>query len=1275
MTGVRIFLRRLRAILWTALTLLTVLAAILVGVGKLLMPYSDRYQPQLEEWLSREFQRPVKIESFTGEWKAFGPRISLRGVTFPGLGDAAGEIAIQRAALDVKPLNGLLPGRPLYSFHIIGADLALIHLPDGRWELSGLGVSGRGSAEEGSGMGVLATVGELRLEDSVLSFSDRGRQISAQFSEVNGRVQLNGSEISAEIQANVTGAENRRVLGDLKATLVMSLDRDQRLVGAQWHAKTGELMIAELVRQMPPHPLIPEDGWLNAELWGTWEPASGQQMEGVLDLRDSHLAGEDEVTRVDHLNARFRWAYMARKTWRLDFSEFRIDQGGQEWGTDRLSLERNIPGNLGLWVSADAMDVGFPLELTQRIMSVYQTPWPRNVPRRAVGRIMGFDLVLDSRWKLYLARGRFEDAEAWEWDRWPSVAGVHGRVNLQAGSGEVEVGGQDVAVDWPRNFRRALVLDIPACTLDIGWGRSWQVDAHDCAVENDVFAASGRLRFAKSEGKPSVDINALIQRADMAELDDYWPRSVLKPKVTEWLSRGLVSGAVTSGRFVLRGDMDDWPFLGSQGQLEAELDFQDADLDYYPGWPRALRMDGTARFRGVAMEVEAQVGSLAGVPVRRIRGTIDNFRAPVLALEYATGTTLPGLLGFIRQSPLLENAQLDPEQFQFTGEARIDGLLRVPLKPNGERLGLSGTLELPGNGFTELRSAFSLEQVRGTLAYDRDGLRADLLNARYRGHETTIGLEAGWAGGASFRTVLQGKLPIREVIPQDVLDGEPLLNQINGSAQLTAKLELEPAQDQAPSEIWLEISSDLVGVEIGYPEPLSKPPAASWPSLIRYPLRAADPVCTIQIPGRLTMAFDIPGEFGAPRRASFRLGAGPAAMPDPGFLRIAGSVDRLDVDRWIEGLRDRFSQAPEIGRLELEQVNLRSKRLFLLGREFADVDVEVAYETGLLTGHFDSESLAGGVRYSRSDDGSHSLSAQLDRLRMPPPPEGASRVETDPTLLPEMHIYIEAFSYLGLDLGETRIEAYPRQDGFRFASIEANSPDFTLNARGDWVKDASGQRSDFDIVMTSESLGSLIHALDISSVLEGGQTMLHYDASWPGPPAEFALARLNGNISFSVIQGTLVNADAGAGRMVGLMSIAALPRRLAFDFRDVFGSGFIFDEANGTITLENGTAHTDDLVLKSTAATMEIVGSSQLEEQTFDYILSIKPGVGQTLPVLGAIAAGPGGAAAGLALQGLLQKSLGEAAEARYSITGAWSEPQVVRIPLEPEAEAETVNE
>ena len=57
--------------------------------------------------------------------------------------------------------------------------------------------------------------------------------------------------------------------------------------------------------------------------------------------------------------------------------------------------------------------------------------------------------------------------------------------------------------------------------------------------------------------------------------------------------------------------------------------------------------------------------------------------------------------------------------------------------------------------------------------------------------------------------------------------------------------------------------------------------------------------------------------------------------------------------------------------------------------------------------------------------------------------------------------------------------------------------------------------------------------------------------------------------------------------------------------------------------------------------------------------------MGNTLPIIGALTAGPGGAAAGLALQGLLHDSLAEATQVRYTITGSWDEPVIEPVEVE----------
>jgi uncharacterized protein YhdP len=101
MAALKTILRRAKTLLWTALSILVVLAAVVMGVGKLLMPYSDHYQPRLEAWLSQEFGRPVVLDSFEGEWTAFGPRLSLRGMKLLPLQNAPD--AAQGAPLPRSP--------------------------------------------------------------------------------------------------------------------------------------------------------------------------------------------------------------------------------------------------------------------------------------------------------------------------------------------------------------------------------------------------------------------------------------------------------------------------------------------------------------------------------------------------------------------------------------------------------------------------------------------------------------------------------------------------------------------------------------------------------------------------------------------------------------------------------------------------------------------------------------------------------------------------------------------------------------------------------------------------------------------------------------------------------------------------------------------------------------------------------------------------------------------------------------------------------------------
>src|SRR5690606_34319836 len=168
-----------------------------------------------------------------------------------------------------------------------------------------------------------------------------------------------------------------------------------------------------------------------------------------------------------------------------------------------------------------------------------------------------------------------------------------------------------------------------------------------------------------------------------------------------------------------------------------------------------------------------------------------------------------------------------------------------------------------------------------------------------------------------------------------------------------------------------------------------------------------------------------------------------------------------------------------------------------------------------------------------------------------------------------------------------------------------------------------------------------------------------FDVSWSGGPREDFLASLNGTVNVRFGTGQLDEVEPGAGRVFGLMSIVALPRRLSLDFRDVFDRGFGFDEITGTFRLDDGQAYTCDLSLKGPAADVGIVGRTGLVAKDYDQTAVVSANVGNTLPVVGAVVAGPQVAAALLIFSQIFKKPLQEMGQIYYGIEGDWSDPAI----------------
>jgi uncharacterized protein YhdP len=234
--------------------------------------------------------------------------------------------------------------------------------------------------------------------------------------------------------------------------------------------------------------------------------------------------------------------------------------------------------------------------------------------------------------------------------------------------------------------------------------------------------------------------------------------------------------------------------------------------------------------------------------------------------------------------------------------------------------------------------------------------------------------------------------------------------------------------------------------------------------------------------------------------------------------------------------------------------------------------------------------------------------------------------------------------------------------GLRLVSFESQTESFTAQGSGGWFKSADGDTTRFAVSVSSSNVGGMLNELGFDPFIEAEAADITASVHWPGPPSGGWLDHVSGDLALRAETGSLIDVDPGAGRMVGLLSISALPRRLALDFRDVFNRGLVFDEITADFAIVDGNAYTDNLKLTGPVAEVGLVGRTGLRDRDYRQQAVVTAEPGKVLPTVGALLAGPQVAAALLIFTRIFKKPLGGIGRASYCVTGSWQEPIVERL-------------
>ncbi len=1241
--------RGLRWLGWGAFAGWLLFVVLLLVLRYVVLPEVGNYRADIERIAAQAIGQPVTIGRIEARWRGLNPDLILDEV---GVLDRRGQPAFSLTRVEsVLSWQSLLHFKPILS--LLAFDGPVLHVRrDGDGRISIAGIESEGESDPAFADWVLAQK-RIRIRDATIVWEDRLRRAPPLVLEdLQLALDNSGRRHKFGISAAPPAALAARIdlRGEVSGELGEVLDKLSGRVFV-------ELDYADLAGWQPwvDYPVDLPQGRGALRVWGELAKGDGHLTADVA-LEEVRIRLGQKLPELELANLRGRiegrykpgeWAVAGRKLELLTRDGIRVAPTDflADWRLDARS------GAISGSASASFLDLDIlarlagyvPLDARSRALLQAHKPQGRIAELRA-----SWELA-DETLKRYALKASFSGLGIEAGGYFPGASGLSGQVDLSEKGGELGIDAGKSSLSLPAVFPEP---DIALDTLKAraSWkngpsGLDLKLEKLEFAGPDAAGGARGTYRFT-GDGPGEIDLTATVDRADGRAVWRYMPHAV-NATARNWLRRGIAWGRGYDGRLVLKGNLRDFPFRDpSTGRFLVTAKATDARVDYADGWPVIEHIDADMSF-GIGMKIAASKGSILGAQLADVGVEIPDFESHeemLLVRGVASGPTSE-FLRFIEQSPVSEKIDRFTEGMKAGGSGRLDLELDLPLRRINETR-LRGDYHFQNNQLQPLPGLPPLTQVNGRLKLTENTVSAEEITGRVFGGPLKVQVRSA---GDKVSVQAGGHAAIKEVSKHF---GWPLINHLTGASDWKADIAIRKRNAE------VVVESNLLGVSSPLPDPLNKTATMALPlRIVRGTPEPGREQYRITL-GKIAQGLVVRrGE--AWERGVLAVGEADMRLPEKGLaVRVASA--RIDADAWRNFLGDASASTDNGGEsggaLALSQVLLKTPVLRLFERDYNQVEASLRPRDGGWQIGLNTREAQGDIFWRSAGEGW--VEGNFKRLHVRSATDsgesGASLINT----LPGMNLTVEDFRLGDKALGRLDLRARNDKTAWHLEQLSLQNPDGGLKGRGTWINSGRHQtRLYFEL--NARDIGKLLDRLGYVDAVRRGTATLTGDLQWSGPLTTIHYPSLTGQLNVNAEKGQFNKLEPGVGKLLGLISLQSLPRRLTLDFRDIFSDGLAFDSIEGKLAVRRGIMRTTEpLRIKGPAAQIEMQGETDLQRESQDLQVVVRPEL-SGLAAVGVAVVNPVAGAAALVASTVMQNPLSRLFSYRYHVTGTWADPLV----------------
>lgn len=1259
-----------RFALFGAVLLLFVGGGLLLTLRYLILPDIERYHDNISAMVSHAVGQPVTIGKIEADWQGIRPHLLFTDVLIL---DNQGQTMLALRQVDnvVSWMTALTWQLRLHSLEINQPDLLVRRDAQGLLHIAGMTVSSNipGQPADHSLSDWLLHQTHIVVRDARITWQDEQRAAPPLIlNQVNMLIKNSGQRHSFAL------------LAEPPAELSAQLDLRGDFLGASFgnfNAWRGELYTqldyvdVAAWNTWLPLPIAPKHGKGALRGWLGVEKGKINQLTVDLALAGVQTQLADDLPLLDmvKLRGRVEWRDVAR---------------GFEISTQKLALQMANglalePINLYLH-SVDATDkqpAGGELRVNMLDMSRFTNltnflPLTSSLKQQLAkfapqGRISN----MQAKWRgdldkllNYEIKARFDDLSMLRTGNTPGFTRLSGQVDGNDANGTLSLNTRNATVDMPLVMPEPLAFD--SLIAQLSWqkhDRGMKVNFNKLAIANADLAGNIFGSYQSLPQSPGlIDLTVNLTRASVRHAARYMPLAVMNSEARNWVQNALVDGQADSFNLRLKGNLNDFPFDGNRkGLFQVQARTTGVGVAYAKEWPRVENVAAKFVIKGKQLEVTAPAATTAGGALENISVVIPDIQSPNLLLQVSgelVGETKHALK-FIMQSPVRGYIDGLADNITSSGNGKLSLQMDIPLR-GSKSVKVFGRYHFLDNEVRLGKNLPALHKINGDLLFSESSVRTQGVTIQVLGGPATLAMQSS-KGGSAINAKLVGRANIdalRELAPNS------LLNYLHGSSDWESKITVLNKQ------ISLQLTSSLVGLASDLPAPFAKRANEIIPLRLEMnSMTTQQDMLSMQYGKLFSAKFLRGGERGERviKRGTVNFGNTGKWLEQDGVW-LVGTMPQLSLEGW-----GALASAPgEMTPVSVAGVDLLIQKISGYGYKANDLKVKARNLKGTVVAQLAAKSINGEMSWHPQGDGKFVARLKNVSLELDQNENGKKKnAVTQPDFFkkniagikhPALDVEADNITLNGKNLGKLELFAQQHERDWLLERLIITNPDGELTADGKWQITPSEEQTQVNLKLTINDAGKILSRSGYPDSVKDGKGKLEGTFFWPGAPAEFSYATLDGTLKLNASKGQFLQIDPGMGKLLSILSLQALPQHITLDFTDVFSDGFRFDRIKGVAQVKKGILMTDNFKIEGSAAKVTMKGQVDLNQETQNLRVRILPTVGNTAALLSAFAAGPVVGIGVFIASKILREPLDRLASFEYDIMGAWANPSVEKV-------------